>query len=138
MSLIILGVSFTIIGEGVLREALPNIRDIIVYRFRPVHGGSESRVDFMNGFAYSISFISASGFNEDVEFTVEVEDNYSGRDIDVGVELPDDFDGKGGAKASTSKTTADTGTGSGTRTMMDYVEEPEPQHHTRRSIKRSK
>jgi hypothetical protein len=33
--------------------------------------------------------------NEDVEFTLSTSDNYQGRDIQVGVELPDDFDGQG-------------------------------------------
>ena len=35
--------------------------------------------------------------NEDVEFTLSTSDNYQGRDIQVGVELPDDFDGVGRA-----------------------------------------
>ena len=33
--------------------------------------------------------------NDDVEFTLSTSDNYEGRDIKVGVELPDDFDGTG-------------------------------------------
>ena len=33
--------------------------------------------------------------NDDVEFTLSTSDNYQGRDIQVGVELPDDFDGQG-------------------------------------------
>ena len=33
--------------------------------------------------------------NDDVEFTLSTSDNYQGRDIRVGVELPDDFDGRG-------------------------------------------
>lgn len=33
--------------------------------------------------------------NDDVEFTLSTSDNYQGRDIQVGVELPDDFDGTG-------------------------------------------
>lgn len=29
--------------------------------------------------------------NEDVQFKLETEDNYEGRDIDVGITMPDDF-----------------------------------------------
>ena len=56
-------------------------------------------VDFSEEVEYDPNDIQFS-INEDVQFKLDTSDNYEGRDIDIGITMPDDFTGSGGGAAA--------------------------------------